>query len=152
MSKTLDEILDVFMKSKEDIINKNATAKDRDELITTLREKIKANIIQEIRIEYKDEIVAQANGEIQKRINKEKIRQLKSLMWNGFFVAFLVGLAVNQITDLIAVFKENHSNIVTLIISVVLLGIVVLMYFYQFIKEAIKTWDIIEKSNQEGEE
>ena len=155
MSKALDETLDALMESKGDIIDKNATAKDREELITALREKLKADIIEEIRLEYKDEIVAQANDDIQKRVNKEKIEQLKSLMWNGFLVAFLVGLAINQITELITALKKLvpiDINIVTTIISIVLLGIVVSMYVYQFIKDAINTWNVIEKSNQKGEE
>lgn len=155
MSKALDETLDALMESKGDIIDKNATAKDREELITALREKLKADIIEEIRLEYKDEIVAQANDDIQKRVNEEKIEQLKSLMWNGFLVAFLVGLAINQITELITALKKLvpiDINIVTTIISIVLLGIVVSMYVYQFIKDAINTWNVIEKSNQKGEE
>lgn len=75
MSK-LDEILDALMKSKEDIIDKNATDKDKDELITALRERIKSEVIQEIKLEYKDEIVAEANNEIQKCINKEKVQNI----------------------------------------------------------------------------
>lgn len=147
MSK-LDEILDALMKSKEDIIDKNATDKDKDELITALRERIKSEVIQEIKLEYKDEIVAEANNEIQKCINKEKIKQLKSLMWNGFIVAFLVGLAINQITEIITSLKDLvpiNVNIVTLIVSVVLIVIIVLMYLYQFIKDAIETWNVIKK-------
>ena len=41
-------------------------------------------------------------------------------------------------------------NVVTLILSIVLLIIVVLLYFYQFIKNAIETWNSIEKDNKKG--
>lgn len=84
-------------------------------------------------------------------MNKEKEKQLESLMWNGFVVAFVVGLAINQITELISTMKSLvpiDINVVTLILSIVLLIIVVLLYFYQFIKNAIETWNSIEKDNK----
>uniref|UniRef100_UPI00402AD234 hypothetical protein n=1 Tax=[Lactobacillus] rogosae TaxID=706562 RepID=UPI00402AD234 len=154
MSK-LDEVLDALMAAKYDVIDKNASEKDRNELIIALREKKKAEIVQEIKLEYEQEIVEKATSEIQKRTNKEKVDQLKSLMWNGFFVAFLVGLAINQITELLVTIKQVvpiNTNISTLIFSIILLGIVAFMYFYQFIKEAIATLNMLRKGEQKSEE
>lgn len=147
----LDEVLDALMKSKEDIIAKNATDKDKNELISALREKIKAQIIDEIRIEYKNEIIKQADAEIKKKVNNEKEKQLKSLMWNGFAVAFIVGLAINQITELITFLKKLaplNINILTLVLSIILIVIVVVLYLYQFIRDVIDTWNEIKKNKE----
>ena len=76
-------------------------------------------------------------------------------MWNGFFVAFLVGLAINQITELLVTIKQVvpiNTNISTLIFSIILSGIVAFMYFYQFIKEAIATLNMLRKGEQKSEE
>ena len=147
----LDEVLDALMKSKEDIIAKNATDKDKSELISALREKIKAQIPDEIKLEYKHEMVKQADAEIKKKVNNEKEKQLKSLMWNGFAVAFIVGLAINQITELITFLKELtplNINILTLVLSIILIVIVVVLYLYQFIRDVINTWSEIKKNKE----
>lgn len=76
------------------------------------------------------------------------ISQLKNLMWNGFLIAFLVGLAVNQITDLIGYWKGSvslSSLMPTLIITVILVAICMGLYFYNMIKETVDIYKKIKK-------
>lgn len=155
MTKILDEVLDSLMEAKNDVIVKNASEKDRNALISALREKTKADIIQEVKCECEKEIIKKANNEIQKRTNEERVKQLKSLMWNGFVVAFLVGLAINQVTELITVLKglvPININATTSIISAILLVIVLVMYFYQFIKGTINILNELGEGSKKGEE
>ena len=55
--KELDRILDAVMKAKEELIREEATEEERNELIASLREQRKKIIIQEIRQEYKEELI-----------------------------------------------------------------------------------------------
>lgn len=146
----LDEVLDALMKSKNDIIDKNASEKDKMELIVALREKSKKEIIEEIKEVYKAEIVAEAEVEIKKKENQQKIKQLRYLMWNGFMVAFMVGLAVNQITEILTAIKKAiwvNDLIPTIVFSLICLGICLVLYFYTFIKQVIEMFKDIEKEN-----
>ena len=121
----LDKVLDTVMRLKEDIIEKSASSEDKNEVMDALKEQKRQRIINEIKEEYK--------------LNRQKITELKNLMTEGFFLAFLVGLAVNQATDLISVAKEKWFAdcyvLVTLIALAVLIGICLCTYIYTFFKK-----------------
>lgn len=139
----LDKVIDVFINTKGEIVNSNAPSEAKDELLAALREKTRNEIVQEIKATCKNEILKEANLEIQKKVNQEKLKQLRDLMWSGFFIAFIVGLTVNQITDIIGYFKGSVSmeNItVTVILSIVLVLACWLLYGYSFMKEVFQTF------------
>ena len=136
----LDRVLDALMKAKTDIIRESVSKEEQEELIEALRERKKSLIIQEIKEEYKAEVLKEVDLEIQQQVNAKKISELKSLMWNGFALAFVVGLAVNQVTDVIGYYKGSVNLEViwpTNIIVAVLLLICLAFYFYGFIKSAL---------------
>lgn len=136
----LDKVLDALMKSKTDIIRDSVSKEEQEDLIEALRERTKNRIIQEIKAEYKAEVLKEVDFEIQQQANAKKISELKSLMWNGFVLAFVVGLVVNQVTDVIGYYKGSVSLSViwpTNIIIAVLLSICLAFYFYGFIKSAL---------------
>lgn len=121
---------------------------DREEYLELLREKIKKMVVEEVKQEYKAQVMADAESDIQQRISDNRISQLKNLMWNGFLIAFLVGLAVNQITDLIGYWKGSvslSSLMPTLIITVILVAICMGLYFYNMIKETVDIYKKIKK-------
>ncbi len=97
----LDKVLDALMKDKKELIIQEAPSDDRDEFLALFRENKKKKIIEEIKEEYKQILIQEADIEIKKEVNRQKIEDLKSLMWSGFLLAFIVGLAVNQATDII---------------------------------------------------
>ena len=132
----LDKVLDTVMRLKEDIIEKSASSEDKNEVMDALKEQ---KIINEIKEEYKQQVMQEADIEMKKELNRQKITELKNLMTEGFFLAFLVGLAVNQATDLISVAKEKWFAdcyvLVTLIALAVLIGICLCTYISTFFKK-----------------
>lgn len=155
----LDKVLDTVMKAKEDCIDEKAPKHDKVEFINALRESKKQQIIEEIRVEYKKEIEEEIQKELESDRNREKLHEIKSLLWNGFFLAFFVGLAVNQVTEILSFLKELKSDqelFYTILLSGVFLGVCVLMYAYSFLKSALKIFDEWKKdgkkSNSLGEE
>lgn len=147
----LDRVIDALMKAKEDKIGSDMSAMDKSELIEALKKEKKRKIIQEIRDEYREEIVEESEAEIKKNSQNKKIGELRSLMWDGFVLAFIVGLAVNQATDFIGYYKGSVTlaNIQsTVIIMGILLLICVLLYFYRFLRNAIEIFN--ENSNESG--
>ena len=139
--KKLDKLLEAVMKEKAELINQEANEDDREQLIAALRDKMRMEIIDEIRTEYKNELKEEANTELQEELNKNKLDKIKELMWSGFILAFLVGIAVNQVTDLIGFCKgtiEKTAVWQTIVILVVLVAICVVAYLYTFFSQAIK--------------
>lgn len=139
MTKKLDTMIESYIAVKEKDLE-TIPESDREEYLELLREKIKKMVVEEVKQEYKAQVMADAESDIQQRISDNRISQLKNLMWNGFLIAFLVGLAVNQITDLIGYWKGSvslSSLMPTLIITVILVAICMGLYFYNMIKETV---------------
>ena len=61
---------------------------------------------QEVKQQYKDEIIENAKSEIEEEERRQYFSDLKKLMRNGFLIALLVGLSVNQATDVINYFRD----------------------------------------------
>ncbi len=144
MMSKLDEVLDALMKSKSGVIAENASVEEKDELIAALREKKKKEIIDEIREKYKEELKKEVDIEAQKSLHKARIKELRSLMWNGFALAFVVGLAVNQVTDFIGYYKGSvnlekiwPTNIIICVLFIICLA----LYLYSFVKQALELLD-----------
>lgn len=133
--KELDRILDTVMKEKEELINQEALEEEREELISSLREQKKKKIIKEIREDYKKELLLEIHDEMQKERDRQKIEDLKNLMWSGFVLAFFVGLADNQATDIIGYYKgsvEGEQIWLTMVITGILCIVCVVAYLYSF--------------------
>ncbi len=148
----LDKILDAVMKSKMELIQREAPSEERDELITALREKKKQDIVDEIRAQYKEELLQEVNIETAREINRQKIEDLKSLMWSGFLLAFVVGLAVNQATDLIGYYKGTvmvDEIWPTVMITCGLCLICIGAYVYSFWKNAVSLFDDFKKNKKQ---
>lgn len=140
----LDKVLDALMKDKKELIIQEAPSDDRDEFRALFRENKKKKIIEEIKEEYKQILIQEADIEIKKEVNRQKIEDLKSLMWSGFLLAFIVGLAVNQATDIIGYYKGTVTADKiwpTIIITAVLCMICLIAYLYSFWKNAVTLFD-----------
>ncbi|KAI4442009.1 hypothetical protein FMM80_21480 [Schaedlerella arabinosiphila] len=136
----LDKVLDKVMEIKAELIQESAPDADKEELIAALRDKKKQSIILEIREEYKKELIREAKKEVNEEANRQKIEDLRNLMWSGFFLAFLVGLAVNQVTDIIGYYKGTvavDEIWPTVAWSVALCGVCIVAYIYNFLVKAI---------------
>ncbi len=85
----LDKVLDKVMEIKAELIQESAPDADKEELIAALRDKKKQSIILEIREEYKKELIREAKKEVNEEANRQKIEDLRNLMWSGFFLVLL---------------------------------------------------------------
>ena len=138
----LDEILTKIVDDHIDsIIDDTKSLEERNELKLLLKEKRKAQIIDEIRNAYELEWNAELEKK-QSQVNRQKkIEDLKELLFTGFILAFVVGLAVNQVSEILNYVKglSSWNDLLTsIILSLFLIGISLLMYWYSFYKEAIK--------------
>lgn len=76
-------------------------------------------------------------------------------MWEGFIIAFFVGLSVNQATDIISFYKGASSlpSIgATVIITLILIAISIGVYVYTFLSNVlalIKDWKDEKQNKQE---
>lgn len=137
----LDEVLDVFCDSKKKIFADNAEEDDVQELKELLKQQIRRDIVKEIEAERSKEIAIKAREEIDHRKEAERIEEAKNLLWNGFIMAFIVGILVNQVTDIISFYKGGSSLKTisfTAWLCVALAGICLLMYIYTFAQNFIK--------------
>lgn len=75
-------------------------------------------------------------------------------MWNGFALAFIVGLAVNQVTDLVGMWKgtvDAQYLVKTLGASIIFLLICLVAYGYSFIKNAIEFLDDLKNKDKKSD-
>ena len=147
----LDKLLDVVMHLKSEIIQKEALESDKKELIDALREQKRQKIIAEIKEEYKKELIEAANLEIEQEINRRKIEDIKSLIWHGCFLAFWIGLAVNQVTDVIGYYKGTvtEGNVgISWITASILIIFSAVVYGYDFLERVLFLYDEIKKGKK----
>ena len=148
MTDYLDKVVDSYITGVQNKIEDCVPDDDAEEMVQTIKNVTKQRIVEEVKRQYKDEVKEEVEAEIQKKVKTEKIRQLRNLMWTGFIVAFLAGLAVNQVTEIIDFFKDSASEISlvpTVVISVILTGVCVVMYIYTFVKDAVEAYKQIKK-------
>ena len=124
----LDDLVDRYINDK--LSNEN---QDDEELKDLLREKILANVTDVIVEKEKDNIVKEAQLEIDKIKDIKKKREMKLIIIETVILAFLIGLLANQGTDLISYTKVSEVNIGgtmlwIIILLVINLGFAFFMY------------------------
>lgn len=142
MSETLEKLLNSFIESKRFEIKKN-TEKDEymEYMETAVKEKMRDAVVEEIRKELESEIIEEVkkNNEIAEQ--KRKVKELQEVLWSGFIIAFIVGLLVNQVTDIISFFKgasSIESISTTIWICIGLLAVCIITYGWLFITKVLE--------------
>ena len=135
---------------------KNNTA----EIVGEESDVIKASLTEKLYDDVKEEILKSEMEtqkiKVRKLIEEERkkhtILDMKNLLWEGFFLAFLVGLLVNQITSVMDIFKGIPvvNMLITLIIILILLALTILLYNFKYTKDIVKK--ITEKNNQASDD
>ena len=93
---TLEELIDIFV---EDDVEENGSSKMKSD--TRLKEGVKKQIVEkEI-----ENIKEQAHNQQKEEERNENFRKMKVLIFETLSVGFVVGLLVNQATELIANWK-----------------------------------------------
>lgn len=142
----LDAIKKLLTKELREQMNNKSTEDQvikKDEVIEncikTYIEEMSSEILELNKEKYKQEL---KKLEKQEEI-RQYIKKTRKILYEGLIMAFVVGLAVNQFTDLIGLYKGtlNYSTDVlksSLKFSFTLLGISVLAYGWKFIVDFIE--------------
>ena len=80
MMSKLDKVIDVYIKEKSSCYENKTEIESIKELEDALREKLRRQIVEEVKTEHVQEMSDAADEEIERRANIEKLSQLKSLM------------------------------------------------------------------------
>lgn len=138
----IDDILDVYTKEKKindeevkkivksklfDDIKKEVKSLEGTNLIRQAEEE-KKRILIEAEVE-KQRIIEDGKREIEKSKAMYAIEKAKALFKEGVIVAFIVGVLVNQVTDLITPFKELLHNGGKIPVVIITVGIVIVITF-----------------------
>ena len=142
MAEVLDKVVSFFVEKNGTI---EITSEEEKQMIfKAAKEQIKNQIVEEIKNEAQQEIIDMAQQEIEKAKNAEKLKELKEIVWSGFILAFLVGLLVNQVTEIIGYVKgiaESVSS--TYWISLVLVLLCGLVFIVMFFGRIMKMYNDI---------
>ncbi len=147
MGKLLVDVVEVYVDYKRNSLGLEEEDSDAEEVMKAFKKNISQGIMKEVVHEQKQIIVQSAKKKIeeeQKEAAKQReeshIRELKVLLWEGFFIAFVVGLLVNQATDVISIFKgvlDQKHIVFTLVTITILLLLCVLMFSLEYLKKLI---------------
>ena len=111
--------------------NAEYSEEDCNEAIDALSAKWRAEITQEILEERSEEEIAQMKASVDKARKeysaKKAIEDLRALIIEGIFLAVIVGLLVNQVTDIVTYLKGCKAWGATLIMVVIL---ILILFFY----------------------
>lgn len=131
---------------KQLIINKieNDVCDNKKEEIEKFSQRQKIKLIEEAEKE-KKRIIEEGRREIEKSKMIQAIEKAKTLLRDGIIVAFIVGLLVNQVTELILPMKKGVSTAIGLHEIVITIGLGCLLLWA--ISEVIKKvyYDKVEK-------
>lgn len=142
MSETLEKLLNNFIESKHSEIKENTEKDEYMEYMTTaVKEKMRSAVVEEIRREIEPEIVEKVKKDNEIEEQKRKVKELQEVLWSGFIIAFIVGLLVNQVTDIISFLKgasgiESISS--TIWICIGLLAVCIIAYGWLFITKVLE--------------
>ena len=95
-----------------------------DALAQKWKQKVRQEVIDELTADEK----AKIDTEVKAHKNKAEIENLWTLVRESLFLAFIVGILVNQATDLITYYKDGEFKLLITWIAVILLGAVVCVY------------------------
>lgn len=123
------KIINTHVLSK--LEGRNYDEEDFESLKNDLSDKFFEDIKNEIFELEKTKIIEDAQVEIEKEKQMMKTKQLKTLMYEGFLVAFVVGLIVNQSTEIINLTKGVSTKI-DLTIGWIILNAIFAFLLYKF--------------------
>ena len=147
MGKLLVDVVEVYVEDKRNSLGLGEEDPNAEEVMKAFKKNISQGIMREVVHEQEKKIEQFAKKKIeeeQKEATKQReenhIRELKVLLWEGFFIAFVVGLLVNQATDIISIFKgvlDPEHIVFTLITISILLLLCVLMFSLEYLKKLL---------------
>lgn len=125
-TKVLDEAVKKYTESK--------ASGENEEVIEILTEKFKNEIYKEVVEQEKERILEEVDREKESRNQQEQIEQIRWIVLETILLGILVGLLVNQGTDIIAYLKGdttvNLNGTLYWVLFLVILNIAFVLFTY----------------------
>ena len=131
---TLDEVVNKFL----DATSKNITD---DRLKEALKLQITNDIKEEVINKEIECIIKKSDDKIREKENKEMLEKLKNIIIETLIIGLILGLLVNQITELIGIWKSgNQIELFTwiwVIVLLVALGVLTMLMYISKLSDFI---------------
>ncbi|MFR6454057.1 MAG: hypothetical protein ACLUOG_03420 [Peptoniphilus lacrimalis] len=131
MGKKLDSLVDLVISKNDDYSN----LEDGNKLL--VKKKLKSEILYEIKQEVKENAIEEAKKDIDDYMTKKKLKDYKELTILGLIIAFIIGLSVNQLTDVIGFYKKliYKEPWVSILTAIIIVAIAIYLIFKHILKE-----------------
>lgn len=131
MGKKLDSLVDLVISKNDDYSN----LEDGNKLL--VKKNLKSEILYEIKQEVKENAIEEAKKDIDDYMTKKKLKDYKELTILGLIIAFIIGLSVNQLTDVIAFYKKliDKEPVVSIAFAIIIAAIAIYLIFKHILKE-----------------
>lgn len=131
MGKKLDSLVDLVISKNDDYSN----LEDGNKLL--VKRKLKSEILYEIKQEVKEIAIEEAKKDIDDYMTKKKLKDYKELTILGLTIAFIIGLSVNQFTEVIGFYKKliYKEPVVSIAFAIIIAAIAIYLIFKHILKE-----------------
>ncbi len=131
MGKKLDSLVDLVISKNDDYSN----LEDGNKLL--VKKKLKSEILYEIKQEVKENAIEEAKKDIDDYMTKKKLKDYKELTILGLTIAFIIGLSINQFTDVIGFYKKliGKEPRVSILTTIIIVAIAIYLIFKHILKE-----------------
>lgn len=137
------EQLDSIINTAVQQFNIESGNYDKAVVEAAVKKELREKIITEVYEYKKAKIIKEAKIEIENENKKSSFAAIKQIMWEGFVLALIVGLLVNEASYLIEYLKKLGNGSVPIIVTVILIIVFAIMALVLYIVKFTK--DIIDK-------
>lgn len=142
----LTEFAELYFKDNKDKVNKAKNPKDIEEMfINSAKESIVSEIRNNLKKEIEEEVRSQIKKEIQEAKDIQNRKQIKRFIIETIVFSFIIGLLVNQFTDIVTYLKQEDTKIWTALVIIGLLLILVLFTFFMYLSNVEELFGILKK-------
>lgn len=132
--KITKKMINAYIESQN--ISEGETNDEIEYIKDSAKENLFNAIKEEVIILEKDRIKKEAEDEIIKLEQARKIKEIKVLMYEGFIIAFVVGLIVNQATEILDISKGEETKVIVTLLWIIVLGIaIIIVYNNKFLSD-----------------
>lgn len=135
---SLDDLINKYteMFVTEKHSNLSEKGNDIENIKTLLARQIKQDIEEEIINKYKHKIIAELKSQNKKFLSRQNAKNTLVLLIETIGLSGLIGLIVNQLTDLISILKGNTGNITaTLLVLLCITGFTVIYVIAMYLEK-----------------
>lgn len=123
--RQLESLIDAYAKTK--LTGKNFKKNNIIDPVQVVKDQLMSEITEEIRTAYKEEVYSEVKRQVAREQEQYKINQIKTLLFESVLLAALVGLIVNQATDIITYLKGGLTTPNQLFVLITLAIVVILL-------------------------